>query len=333
MADAPPPYDKSSSRPPRGEKASTSRNSVSSTSTKSAALLQTPKRRSVVGLFRHTPEPSNVLVTVKAAVLEDVSKLVQPYAPDSVADRVGVLETCAQLCARYKLDFSGLLQGQSIENHSALYWVIANGPLPLKAPFELVAAVLAHSAPLQPATIKEARQACISFRSQEMFQFLRMSPDFGALPTEDRFLLGVLAPPEEIVVEEMEGASHPFSLRFKIPMFYRRMMLGKQIVLEFIAQGRLWKLTFFTADKPISAALTHGKWSVDLRMVEKSPPTHAVVALVIFDARPSPPLPTPFWKSADTKNKWLCVDRQSGPQKETKFEDLVGSWSWTLFQQ
>ncbi|KAJ7021050.1 hypothetical protein C8F04DRAFT_932190, partial [Mycena alexandri] len=103
---------------------------------------------------------------------------------------------------------------------------------------ELVAAVLAHSAPLEPPTIREARRACVSLRTriQELFHFLRMSPEFGTLSAEDRFLLGVSAPPEEIVVEELEGPAQPFSVRFHIPQFHKRVMLGKQIELKFVAR-------------------------------------------------------------------------------------------------
>lgn len=183
-----------------------------------------------MGLFRKTLDPD------KATVLTDVKRIVQPYT-GSVADRLALLESCSQLCLQKRLDFSSLLQGKSIEEHSALYWAIANGPWPLQAPFELVAAVLAHSAPLEPATVTEIRQACVSFRSQEMFQFLRMSPEFGALSSKDRFTLGVLVPPEEIVVEEMEGITEPFSVRFRIPIFRKRMALGKEFQLEFIARG------------------------------------------------------------------------------------------------
>ncbi|KAJ7768275.1 hypothetical protein B0H16DRAFT_1272393, partial [Mycena metata] len=229
---------------------------------------------------------------VKAAVLADIEALVQPYT-GSVADRLALLESCSQLCVQQKLDFSSLLQGKAIENHSVLYWAIANGPWPPQAPFELVAAVLSHSTPLTPETIREARRACVSLRSQEMFHFLRMSPAFGALSTEDRLMLGAPAPPEEIVVEEMAGAAHPFSVRFRIPMFHKRRMLDRHISLQFIAQGRLFELEFFTAKNPEVKHLILGQWSGCLRMLENSLPTPLLFGLVILDARPSPPTPTP----------------------------------------
>ncbi|KAJ7176668.1 hypothetical protein C8R46DRAFT_817635, partial [Mycena filopes] len=221
----------------------------------------------------------------------DLKTLVQPYTTDSVPDRLALLEACSRLCVQQKLDFSALLQGKSIGNYSALYWAIANGPWPPQPPFELVGKVLSHSAPLTAETIREARRACVSLRSQEMFQFLRMSPEFGALSTEDRVLLGpALVPPEDIAVEEMEGHEQPFSVRFHIPMFQKRMLLGKRIVLEFIARGRLWQLKFYISTKP---AVTTGGWSGSLQMVENSPMTPILFGVVFLDARPSPSSPTP----------------------------------------
>ncbi|KAJ7176517.1 hypothetical protein C8R46DRAFT_988602 [Mycena filopes] len=325
--DAPPPYHKSTSRPDTGEKALASMLSTS----KSVALLQkgsaSRRRSSVLGLFRKTPEPEVVsAASVQAAVLDDVHTLVQPYT-DSVADRVALLGSCAQLCLQYKLDFSLLLQGNSIKNHSALYWAIANGPWPPQAPFELVATVLAHSAPLTPETVQEARRACVSLRSQEMFHFLRMSPEFGALSAEDRFLLGSPTPLEEIVVKEMAGEAQPFSVQFHIPQFHKRMMLGKQISVEFIARGRLWELKFYTADKPSAKHLTHGYWSGLLRMVENSPMTLAAFGLVFLDARPSPPSSEPSWVSKSRKNEVLYVHGDAKPK-----DHGIISWSWTMFR-
>ncbi|KAJ7021042.1 hypothetical protein C8F04DRAFT_1141999 [Mycena alexandri] len=330
MADAPPPYNRSNSRPAISEKASTLK-SVASTS-KSSSLLQkssASRRSSILGLFRKAPEPEVLPdATVKAAVLEDVRTLVQPYAADSIPERLTLLGTCAQLCVRHKLDFSLLLQGKAVESHSALYWAIVNNnEWPPRWPFALVAAVLSYSAPLTPETVREARRACISLRSQEMFHFLRMSPEFGTLSTEDRYLLGVAVPPEDIIVEEIAGDALPFSVRFHIPQFQKRMMLGKDINVEFVARGRLWNLKFYTASKPTAKHLTHGYWSGLLRMVENSPMTPAAFGLVFLDARPSPSSPEPFWVSKSRRKEILYV------QGETEPKDYgIISWSWTMFR-
>ncbi|KAJ6551575.1 hypothetical protein B0H19DRAFT_173774 [Mycena capillaripes] len=253
MADNPPSYDNSfadvknvsSSLPTlasiKEEKSRPNSLSVASASSKSAALLQNqsgwgPARNSFLTRLRDTfwKRPRDGLI--ESIVMDDVHTAVQPYS-GSAADRVAMLDSCAQLCTRYKIDFSLLLQEKSIQDHTVLYWALVNGPWPPRAPFELVAAVLAYSAPLKPETIQEARQACVSLRSQEMFQFLRMCPTFGALSLKDRFLLGTLVPPEEIVIEPMEDTAQSFSVEFRIPHFLKRMSLSRPIKLEFIARG------------------------------------------------------------------------------------------------
>ncbi|KAF8137883.1 hypothetical protein K438DRAFT_1786234 [Mycena galopus ATCC 62051] len=65
---------------------------------------------------------------------------------------------------------------------------------------------------------------------------LRMSPDFGALSAEDRCVLGLLVPQEEITVQLMEGPAQPFIVKFHIPMLRKRMLLNKDIRLDFIAR-------------------------------------------------------------------------------------------------
>ncbi|KAJ7489537.1 hypothetical protein FB451DRAFT_692617 [Mycena latifolia] len=266
------------------------------------------------------PTPGSVETSVKEDV---VRALVQPSTPDSLADCVSLLDACAQLCTRYRINFSLLLQEKSIQDHTALYWAIVNSPWPPRAPFELVTAVLAHSAPLTPDTILEARRACVSLRNQEIFQFLRMCPEFGALPPDDRFILGAVVPPEEIVVETMAGPTQPFSVKFKIPLYQKRMLLSREIKLEFIARGRLWQLTFFTAVNPRQKWLKDGQWSGSLRLGENSVSTHVEFGLVFLDARPAPPTPTHAWAQGSSDRP---LRAPYGPTSSG-----VTAWSWPMF--
>ncbi|KAF8218314.1 hypothetical protein K438DRAFT_24140 [Mycena galopus ATCC 62051] len=235
-------------------------------------------------LSEHDSAPEN---QIKSTVLDKVRTLVQPYT-GSAADRLTLLAQCTQLCARHKLDLSLLLQEKSIHGHTALYWAIVNGPWPPCAPFPLVAAVLAHSAPLKPETVHEVRQACVLVKSQEVLQFLRSRPEFGELSKEDQFLLGGVSP-AEVVVEHKdleEGSTEPFLVKFRIPMFLKRMAHGSDVELEFLARGQLWKLRFFTA---VDLTQKKGLWCGTLTLVETGPITHAEFGLVFYDARLSPP--------------------------------------------
>ncbi|KAJ6567585.1 hypothetical protein DFH09DRAFT_1155810 [Mycena vulgaris] len=352
MADEPPPsYDNSfidnknvsgSGSPPSSAQDSLKNGGASGsssppTSSHSLALLQAAQRDSsaksrnsgmsgLLDVFRKPRHSDLPRASVELAVREDVRTLVQPSTSNSFADRIALLDACAQLCTRHKINFSLLLQETSIEDHTALYWAIVNSPWPPRAPFELVAAVIVHSSPLTLETIHEARQACVSLRNQDLFQFLRMCPEFGALSPEDRFILGVPVPPEEIIVETMMGPTQPFSVKFKIPLYQKRMLLSREIKLEFIARGRLWQLSFFTAVNPTQKWLKDGQWSGSLRLGENSPSTHAEFGLVFLDARPAPSAPAHAWAQGSS-DKPLRVPRGELDPPSSG----VTVWSWPMF--
>ncbi|KAJ7237689.1 hypothetical protein C8J57DRAFT_1727871 [Mycena rebaudengoi] len=326
MSDKPPSYDasRSSSRPPALEdKPSGSRAErpqplpYRSNESKSAALLQAQSRNDGSGkskssaghslarpglfsVFRKHPhselpstQPPPDLPAVRAAVIEDVHLAVQPNT-GSTAERLDLLENCALLCKRQNIDFPLLLQEkEAFHGHTALYWAIVNSPEGSRGPFDLVAVILARSSPLQPETIAEARRACISLRNQELFQFLRMCPEFGTLSPEDRLLLGVLVPPEEIDIELMEGPGQPFSVRFRIPQYRKRMLLSKEIRLEFIARGLLWQLSFSVNSQ--KQWLDNWQWRGSLRLAEDSPFTPVEFGLVFLDARAGITEPVHAW--------------------------------------
>ncbi|KAJ6551570.1 hypothetical protein B0H19DRAFT_173747 [Mycena capillaripes] len=349
MADEPPSYDnsfldinKATRSSPSAEPISTSftkdskdsqggNSSPIASTSKSAALLQndsgpSPTRRSFLMRLRDALRKLPRHSSIESIVMDDVRTVVQPYS-DSAADRVVMLDACAELCTRHTIDFSRLLQGESIQGHTVLYWAIVNGPWPPQASFELVAAVLAHSTPLKPETIREARRACVSLRSQEMFQFLRMRPEFGALSGEDRFLLGVLVPPEEITVEHMDGANEPFSVKFRIPQFFKRMSLSKPIKLEFIARGRLWQLCFSISNQTHASALESGIWCGSLAIMENSASTGAHFGIVFQPARPPPASQARYWIYFSS-DKFLHVSRKVNDAKK-----VITLMVWRMFKR
>ncbi|KAJ7608490.1 hypothetical protein DFH06DRAFT_1377171, partial [Mycena polygramma] len=229
-------------------------------------------------------------LTVQTAVIEDIRLVVQPNT-GSVAERLALLKSCSDLCGRHECDLSALSQRKTLFHaHTALYWAIVNQLDSPSAPFELVAALLARSQPLDAATLTDVRRACIVARSQEIFQFLKMCPAVGALSEENRFILGCVVPPEKIHVDVMESPEQAFSVNFHIPMFQKRMMLSKRIEVEFVARDRLWRLSFYTAEiEPnFVSTTTQGwfeakRWGALLRLCENSPGTHLEFALVLLD--------------------------------------------------
>ncbi|KAJ6485428.1 hypothetical protein C8R47DRAFT_1216980 [Mycena vitilis] len=326
MSDEPPSYDDSKSTFTPNEKNSASSQSAAATSiaasSKSPALLHTYDISSIFGAFRSKREPA------RAAIIEDVRLIVQPNT-GTIAQRLTLFEDCAALSRRHGISFPVLLQDTSLFHaHTALYWAIVNS---LGASTALVALILAHSHPLNPATIKDIRRACISARSQEMFQFLRMRPEVGALSAENRFILNLEVPPEELHVETMDSPQQAFSVNFRIPMFRKRMMLSKTVEMEFIARDRLWRLLFCTpgsdstlVPKTPQEWFESHQWGAHLKLCENSPSTHLEFGLVLLDQRKNTAQPAHAWNHFEPTAAFRNEDDRRSPS-------TVAGWMWPTF--
>ena len=184
---------------------------------------------------------------VRNTVLGLVRDLVREYHTNSPAP-TGILQSCAEACAAHNLCLASILQEKSIEEHTPLYWAIVKR-VPDEATDEdtqipdLLTALLSHSTPLTPETISDVRVACLVTSDQALFQRLRMSPEFSKISGRDEMLLGATLPMDDIVVEDMAGDEGAFAVNFEIVQFQKRMMVSKEIVLEFIARSQ--SLLFF----------------------------------------------------------------------------------------
>ena len=185
---------------------------------------------------------------VRSTILKLLRDLVKQH--DSPHSATGVLESCADACKTYNLSLSSLLQKKSIEDHSPIYWAIVNRPPspthadtdldPDPAPSsDLVSILLSHAAPLTDATVDEVRLACLHASNHALFQRLRSSPEFAALSERDKLVRGSDGPVDEVSVEEVRGDEAAFVMKFRIPMFQKRMRVTEGIRLEFIAKGTL----------------------------------------------------------------------------------------------
>jgi hypothetical protein len=139
---------------------------------------------------------------------------------------------------------SAILQEKFIESHSPLYWAIVKRLKPNTSPLEdlpeepdLVGALLSRSTPLNEDTISELRLACLATSDQPMFQRLRHLPQFSSIPGADQVLLGTDIPQDEVTVEIGPGVEGAFAANFQIHQFHKRMMISKEITLEFIARS------------------------------------------------------------------------------------------------
>ncbi|KAF9043667.1 hypothetical protein BDP27DRAFT_1347038 [Rhodocollybia butyracea] len=226
---------------------------------------------------------------IRTTVLGIVRDLVKVKTGSATAAQ-SILESCAEACDSHGLSLSSLLQEKSIESHTPLYWAIVNRPSEksdegLSGTSDLLTVLLSYTAPLSPAILTEVRQACLITDDQLLFQRLRLSPEFACLSGTDEMLLGESMIPDEIIVENLQGDEGAFAVDFRIRHFQKRMRVSNEVVLEFIARSRLWRLSLCIASKRRSrhGGLSQGTWCIVLCMIENSAPTWVDSRLLIPD--------------------------------------------------
>jgi hypothetical protein len=183
-------------------------------------------------------------------VLNLVRDLVQDHSSGSPA-ALGILQSCADACISHSVSFSAILQEKFIENHTPLYWAIVKrtnepseedegeggGGKGSEVKDDLVNALLSHISPLDPDTMLDLRMACMATSDQAMFQRLRRSPRFASISKSDQILLGGSPSPDDVTVEIGPGDNGAFTVDCVISQFHKRMMVSKEIVLDFIARS------------------------------------------------------------------------------------------------
>ncbi|GJE98197.1 hypothetical protein PsYK624_144200 [Phanerochaete sordida] len=324
--DAPPAYDYPSSSsfvppPPEKDAGPSTTSPTLSPSPSSSSRLSPPlvsKKPSSKGKGRWFPSfgQSKAAKEVEKTVMNLVRDVVK--VPDAAA--ISVLRNCEEACNSHSLSFAALLQEQTIEGHSAIYWAIIKRPrdLPGAAGLELVQTMLAMAAPLSAATISEIRLACLQASDEALFQRLRHTPAFSPLSGKDEILLGANIPPDDISVSEVAGNQGEFVAVFRIPQFQRRMRVTKQVTLEFIARGRMWCLAFLESDGISCSAGEKGAWVVSLSLMEHSPPTWIDSHLLIDDTRGAPS--TPSSSKASAKSFMGMPASKAPPQIELRLK-------------
>ncbi|KAF5391680.1 hypothetical protein D9757_002355 [Collybiopsis confluens] len=319
--DAPPAYEvasassSSSSRPPR----TFSDTKVPLYPSDSTSSLQSPNpsptsprspshssKGKAGGVLEH-PKPLARYARPFWDLLRDLVKVKSGNA----AAAQSILESCAEACSGYSISLSSLLQEKSIESHTPLYWAIVNRPPEDGTSKEhnaedLLPILLSYTAPLSPSILTEVRQACLITDDQLLFMRLRLSPEFAPLSGTDEMLLGESMIPDDVNVENMEGDQGAFAVNFRISHFQKRMRVSKEVAVEFIARGRLWRLALCVADWHRSRhhGITLGSWCIVLSVMENSAPTWIDSQLLIPEASSvkgdslkyelaSPPAPSP----------------------------------------
>ncbi|KAF4562700.1 hypothetical protein EYR36_004094 [Pleurotus pulmonarius] len=235
---------------------------------------------------------------VRTTVLGLVRDLVRHHNSDATS-ALGILQSCAEACAAYDLSLSTILQERSVEDHTPLYWAIIKRQPDesmdedMQIP-DLLTTLLSFSAPLTPETISEIRLACLITSDQQLFQRLRLSPEFSPLSGTDQMILGGSIPPDDITVEDTVGDEGAFAVNMGIVQFQKRMQVSREVVVEFIARCESFQLVLVVmpsqeaAEKYHTRSLRPGTWCVTLSLLEHSPPTWIDSRLLIADSGDPP---------------------------------------------
>lgn len=212
--------------------------------TQSASSTTSLKTKKSWFQFASSPASSSrTLHEVRTTVVALVRDLVRDHSSGSPA-ALGILTSCADVCASHAIALSEILQDKFIESHSPLYWAIVkrsragaddddDGPKDR----DLVGAILGRCTPLSAETVTELRLACLATSDQVMFQRLRSH--FSSTSGTDQVLLGADLPPDDVVVKIGAGTEGAFAVTFAIPQYHKRMMISKEIGLEFVARSAL----------------------------------------------------------------------------------------------
>jgi hypothetical protein len=212
---------------------------------------------------------------VRATVLGLVRDLVKLQPNDHSVVAISILKSCADACATNGLSISTILQEKSVEGHTPLYWAIVKRPAESPEPQEgndLLTTLLSLSTPLTPATMSDVRLACLLTSDQALFQRLRNSPEFAPLSPTDEMLLDATIPPDEIMVENVDGVEGAFVVDFAVVRFQKRMLVTKSVVLDFIARSRMWRLSFnvSTQEQRRPWLPAPGTWYTTLSLLEQA---------------------------------------------------------------
>ncbi|KAF9524749.1 hypothetical protein CPB83DRAFT_773328 [Crepidotus variabilis] len=257
------------------------------------------KARAVNNWFNFAANRTNR--EVRTTVLGLVRDLVQEHISGSPA-AIGILKSCADACNTHEVSLSEILQTKFIEEHTPFYWAIvkrlpdghqdiedSQGP-------DLLSALISYASPLNRDTIREIRLACLATSDQKLFQRLRLSPDFHAVSGVEQMLLGVRLPLDEVEVADVSPDGGAFAMDFVVPHFHKRMVVSKEIDLEFIARGRMWKLAFYIAPPPKwHSDPVEGSWCISISLLENSPPTFldSQILIRVVPETAASPLPSP----------------------------------------
>ncbi|KAF7307769.1 hypothetical protein MKEN_01137000 [Mycena kentingensis (nom. inval.)] len=239
---------------------------------------------------------SRAQVEIRKTITGLLHDLVHNQTIDSNVACASILDSCSEAAAQNGINLPHLLQQAYIQGHSPLYWSIVKRPAEsseVDRPASeaelppLIRALLAYSAPLKPATVADIRLACLHTCDEWLFQCLRCSPDFAALPQKDQLLLGVKVPPDTLKLRVPAKHDAPFTVDFAFTEFQKRLRVTHEVKLEFITHSRIWDFAFVHYING-SWGIQAGQWAARLTLSDHSPQTNLESVKITILPGPTP---------------------------------------------
>ncbi|KAG9018982.1 hypothetical protein FRB90_007562 [Tulasnella sp. 427] len=230
---------------------------------------------------------------------------------------IPIIQSCIDACQARGLSFANIVQEPSIQGHTPLYWTIVKNVYSAKDEpssssdsqpnLETLFNILL-SFPLTLEAYADALQACLLTSSHTTFLRLRTynpEPPLripGNDAQDDHAEDTVVVTNGEDVEAALNGA---FRVQINIKHFQKRMRILKEVVVEFIARGRMWQLSFVvytpaqhgpgarvSTPQYYSRHVEPGSWVLTLDLVGASPSTWLDSRITIGNVKPpSPPAP------------------------------------------
>ncbi|KAJ4470787.1 hypothetical protein J3R30DRAFT_3710678 [Lentinula aciculospora] len=192
------------------------------------------------------------LDVIEAAVNDLVNRVTSPEEASSI------LKECAFAARKYGCHLSLILQDTS-DSQSPIFRTILQTNVNDESSLKILSLMLRYTVYLKLDNLKvsDVRRACIVKDDQPLFEFIRNTgyykefvPSAKAddlyLPrtdTRDKVMVQVkIEKPERVSSSSRNQAM--FTAKFTVPMFQMRMRGSGKVELQFIAQGRMWCLTF-----------------------------------------------------------------------------------------
>ncbi|KAG2343875.1 hypothetical protein BDR05DRAFT_999770 [Suillus weaverae] len=273
-----------------------------STFVSSADSMQCTGRPSIFSFIRNKAKRTTVLSCIRDIV----------SAPDfSSSSIISSVNAC--VAAISPAEFSDLLQKPDIEGHTAMYWAILNHR---REAFSAFAAFIAN---FSSVCTSDLRLACMSTSDHVLFTQMKLGRVINPKDESLRNFLG--CPPDEVQVHDTGDGLRKceFVVCFRIRMFQKRLLVRRELGIEFVAAGRIWLLRLLST-------ASDGLWRIFLTLSKESLPVRPEVVLVIEAHSGKPDCATPPQDLRVPRNNRSVV---LAPKESATGSDIT-SFTWRM---